>query len=66
MSERDDVLHWVGSRLKDAEVALHNGDAAPRFAIWSKNDPVTVLGAWMSGTHPGVHQRRNLGSTCFG
>ena len=49
MGEREDFLDWVGSRLKDAEVALHNGNAAPRFAIWSTNDPVTVLGAWMSG-----------------
>ena len=54
MSERDDFLGWVGTRLKDAEVALHNGDAAPRFAIWSSNDPVTVLGAWTSGT--GSHE----------
>lgn len=50
MSERDDSLGWVGSRLKDAETALHNGDAAPRFNIWSSNDPVTVLGAWLSGS----------------
>jgi ketosteroid isomerase-like protein len=50
MSELDDFLGWAGTRLKDAEVALHNGDAAPRFAIWSSNDPVTVLGAWMSGS----------------
>ena len=34
MSERDDFLGWVGSRLKDAETALHNGDARPRFEIW--------------------------------
>jgi ketosteroid isomerase-like protein len=50
MSGRDEFLNWVGSRLKDAEVAIHNGDAGPRFAIWSSNDPVTVLGAWMSGS----------------
>jgi hypothetical protein len=43
-------MAWVGSRLKDAEMALHNGDAAPRFAIWSRRAPVTVLGAWTSGT----------------
>ncbi len=24
----------------------YNGDAGPRRAIWSRNDPVTVLGAW--------------------
>lgn len=52
MSERDDFMTWIGSRLKDAEIALHNGDAAPRFAIWSKREPVTVLGAWMSGSGP--------------
>lgn len=46
MSEREDFLTWVGSVLRDAEVALHNGDAGPRRAIWSRNDPVTVLGAW--------------------
>jgi ketosteroid isomerase-like protein len=50
MSGRDEFLGWVGSVLKDAEIALHNGDAAPRFAIWSTRDPVTVFGAWMSGS----------------
>jgi len=50
MSERDEFSDWVRSRVKDSEIALHNGDAAPRFAIWSSNDPVTVLGAWMSGS----------------
>jgi ketosteroid isomerase-like protein len=48
MGERDEFLGWVGSRLKDAETALHNGDAGPRFEIWSTNEPVTVLGAWKS------------------
>jgi ketosteroid isomerase-like protein len=48
MSDRDDFLAWVGSVLKDAEIALHNGDAAPRLAIWSAQDPVSVLGAWKS------------------
>jgi ketosteroid isomerase-like protein len=50
MSERDEFLAWVGSRLKDAETALHNGDAAPRFEIWSTREPVTVLGAWKAAT----------------
>lgn len=52
MSDRDDFIAWVGSRLKDAEIAMHNGDAAPRFAIWSSEEPVTVLGAWKSGSGP--------------
>ena len=50
MSDLDDFLAWTKSRLKDAEIALHNGDAAPRRAIWSRHDPVTVLGAWKSAT----------------
>lgn len=32
--------------LYEAELALHNGDAAPRRAIWSRTEPVSVLGAW--------------------
>jgi ketosteroid isomerase-like protein len=46
MSERDELLAWVNTVLKDAEVAMHNGDIGPRRAIWSRHDPVTVLGAW--------------------
>jgi len=46
MSERDDFLAWVGSELKDAETALHGGDAGPRRLIWSDQEPVSVFGAW--------------------
>src|SRR5206468_3669981 len=28
-----------------AEIALHNGDIAPRLATWSQDDPVTLFGA---------------------
>ena len=45
MTDRDAFLAWVRSALYDAEVALHNGDAAPRRAIWSRNEPVSILGA---------------------
>ena len=51
MSDRDDFLEWVRTRLHAAEVALHNGDPAPRLAIWSTREPVTVLGAWRSATN---------------
>lgn len=50
MPERDEFMTWVETRLREAEIAVHNGDVAPRFAIWSTNEPVTVLGAWLSGT----------------
>ncbi|MFB6840208.1 YybH family protein [Streptomyces sp. NPDC056361] len=46
MSDRDDFLAWVRATLYEAEVALHNGDAAPRRALWSRTEPVSVLGAW--------------------
>ena len=39
MSDRSDFLY-------EAELALHNGDAGPRRALWSRNEPVSVLGAW--------------------
>ena len=45
MSDRDDFMAWTQSRLRDAETALHNGDPAPRLAIWSTREPVSVLGA---------------------
>jgi ketosteroid isomerase-like protein len=46
MTDHDDFRAWVGTALYEAELALHNGDAGPRRAIWSRNEPVTVLGAW--------------------
>ena len=45
MTDRDDFLAWVETALYEAEVALHNGDAGPRRAIWSRNEPVSILGA---------------------
>lgn len=46
MAGREEFLVWVETTLYDAELALHNGDAGPRRAIWSRNEPVSVLGAW--------------------
>lgn len=45
MTEREDFLAWVKSALYEAEVALHNGNANPRRALWSRNEPVSILGA---------------------
>ena len=45
MSETDDFLDPVLPRLTKADTALHQGDAGPRIAIWSHNDPVTLFGA---------------------
>jgi ketosteroid isomerase-like protein len=46
MSDGDEFLAWVRTELHDAELALLNGDAGPRRALWSRNEPVSVLGAW--------------------
>jgi len=46
MTDDGAFIAWVRTTLYDAEVALHNGDAAPRRALWSRNEPVSVLGAW--------------------
>ena len=46
MTDRDAFRAWVESALYEAELALHNGDAAPRRALWSRTEPVSVLGAW--------------------
>ncbi|WP_209750523.1 MULTISPECIES: nuclear transport factor 2 family protein [unclassified Arthrobacter] len=46
MNDADDFLAWVRSALYRAEMALHDGDAAPRRALWSRNEPVSILGAW--------------------
>jgi len=46
MSERDEFLTWVESDLVDAERAMLSGDDGPRREIWSRVEPVSVLGAW--------------------
>jgi ketosteroid isomerase-like protein len=48
MSETDAFLEATMRRYCDAETALHNGDAAPRKAMWARIDPVTLLGAALS------------------
>ena len=48
MTDREKFITWTQSRLRDAETALHNGDAEPRLALWSAREPVSVLGAWRS------------------
>jgi ketosteroid isomerase-like protein len=49
MTELDEFLAEVLPRLHHTEFSLHDGDAAPRFAMWSHDDPVTLFGAAMAG-----------------
>ena len=36
-------------KFVEAERLIHDGDAQPRINLWSRNDPVTLLGAKESG-----------------
>lgn len=45
MSELEDFVNNTIPRQIEAETALHNGDASPRLAMWSSQDPVTLFGA---------------------
>ena len=46
MTEREDFLAWVTTTLLAAEQGSLGGDANPRRAIWSRNEPVSIQGAW--------------------
>jgi ketosteroid isomerase-like protein len=48
VGDREVFLDWFNTRWREAEVALHAGDAAPRFQTWSDREPVTLFGAWMT------------------
>jgi ketosteroid isomerase-like protein len=53
MAADDEFLEWFTTTWKDAEDALHDGDAAPRFETWSDREPVTLFGAWLTARSPG-------------
>jgi ketosteroid isomerase-like protein len=48
-TETRQFLAAMSPRITEAEVAMHNGDSAPRIAMWSRAEPVTLFGAAMSG-----------------
>ena len=45
MGEVDEFLDSTLPRLREADMALHDGDARLRIAMWSPNEPVIVFGA---------------------
>jgi ketosteroid isomerase-like protein len=50
MSETEEFLASMLPHLTAADTALHNGDVAPRKALWSTTEPVTLFGAAMMTT----------------
>lgn len=45
MVDVDELLAAVLPPLTAADTAIHNGDAGPRMALWSHNDPGDPVGA---------------------
>ena len=48
MSHTEEFLTAITPRLDEVEVALHNGDATGRVAMWSRTTPLTLFGAAMN------------------
>ncbi len=48
MAQVEEFLAAMLPAFKAGEKALHDGDAAPRMAMWSHNDPVTLYGALLN------------------
>ena len=51
MNDREEFLNWVYTSLAQAERAMFDGDAGPRREVWSREEPVTVLGAWRTASN---------------
>ncbi|SIO26931.1 nuclear transport factor 2 family protein [Agromyces cerinus] len=51
MSDREDFLIWLQSEFVRAERAMFDGDDGPRRALWSVEEPVSVLGAWRNASN---------------
>ena len=49
MDDVDAFKATVVPLLHDDVVGLHNGDIAPRMALWSPNEPVTLFGGELTG-----------------
>ena len=50
MDQTDVFLTATMPRLRQAETALHNGDAGPRMAMWAHSESVTLFGGVMGGS----------------
>jgi ketosteroid isomerase-like protein len=49
-TEAAEFLADMLPRQRAAEQAIHNGDAQPRLALWSRHDPLTLYGARLSAS----------------
>jgi ketosteroid isomerase-like protein len=49
VTETEQFLEEMSRRITEAETALHDGDPAPRIAMWSRTGPLSLFGAGRSG-----------------
>jgi hypothetical protein len=59
MSESDDFREML-ARQAETEEAIVSGDAEPRLKLWSRQDPVSLLGAWWPNEWKIVHRHGDL------
>jgi ketosteroid isomerase-like protein len=50
MDRTEAFLSATMPRLRQAETALHDGDARPRMAMWAHSESVTLFGGIMGGS----------------
>jgi ketosteroid isomerase-like protein len=48
MDDVDAFMAEVVPALRNEVEAVHNGDIGPRLELWSRQEPVTLFGAWLS------------------
>jgi ketosteroid isomerase-like protein len=48
MSTNAEFADEVVPLLREDLDALHRGDIGPRLALWSRTEPLTLFGAWLS------------------
>ncbi|WP_323099145.1 YybH family protein [Intrasporangium sp. YIM S08009] len=48
MNRTEEFLTAIRPQLDEVELALHNGDATGRAAMWSRTTPLTLFGAAMN------------------
>jgi ketosteroid isomerase-like protein len=48
MNQTEEFLIAIQPQLDEVELALHNGDADGRIAMWSRTGPLTLFGAAMN------------------
>jgi len=46
MAPVEEFLEWLRTQHREGAIALHDGDAGPKLATWSSDEPMTLFGAF--------------------